>query len=265
MKLQVPTVPCCDICNPELLNLTRPAAPRPNSRKKAVAYEAVNPAMQTSLKQWRTNIWSRDFEDAIFSPAGILSDDAVDKLSSVASPIENLISLERALGGGWAWFGTYGDELLVQIKTVPFKSMGPKPKQKRGAKRKADITSELDDGVAKRTCIDTNATPTPAHTPVRFQVRATSQLTPAVAGPSTPVPAAYPHYPSQYCFPQQFAPIGYATHGGANYYYPPQPYLTPPHNYVPTGPTHHPGQTVMYYHPSPLHYQPPNLNRDPPS
>ena len=228
MKLKVTTVPCCDICNPELLNLTRPAAPRPNSRKKAVAYEAVNPATQLSLKQWRTSIWNRDFEDAIFSPAGILSDDAVDKLSSVVSLIENLISLERALGGGWAWFGTYGDELLDQIKTLPFKSMGPKPKQKRAMKRTADVTNE--DSVAKRTRID--ATPAPAHTPVRSSV--TSQLvTPAIAaGPSTPMPA-YPHYPPHYHLPQQFAPIGYASHGGANYYY---PYPTPSHNFIPTQP-----------------------------
>ena len=71
---------------------------------------------------------------------GILSDDAVDKLSSVA---RNLISLERALGGGWAWFGTYGDELLETIKSLPFKSMGPKPKQKRAAKRMAvNVTNE---------------------------------------------------------------------------------------------------------------------------
>jgi hypothetical protein len=238
-KLKVTTVPCCDICNPELLNLTRPAAPRPNSRKKTVPYEAVNPEIKLSLKQWRTDIWSRDFEDAIFSAAGILSDVAIDKLSSVVSPIENLISLERALGGGWAWFGTYGDELLDYIKTLPFKSMGPKPKQKRAVKRKAvDVTNE--ESVAKRTRFDT--APAPAHTPVRS--RTTSHLTPAIAGPSTAVPG-YPHYSPQYHYPQHYA----------NYYYPTQPYPTPPHNYVPTQP-----QTLMYHHyyPSPLQYRPPN-------
>ena len=206
-----------------------------------MAYEAVNPATQSSLKQWRTSIWNRDFEDAIFSPAGILSDDAVDRLSSVASPIENLISLERALGGGWAWFGTYGDELLEKIKTLPFKSMGPKPKQKRAAKRVAvDVANE--ESVAKRTRVDAGAIPAPA-TPVRSRVRpSTSQSTPAIAGPSTPAPA-YPQYPPmyppQYHFPQQFAPsgLGYST----NYYYPTH-FLTPPHNYVPTQP-----QTLLYH------------------
>ena len=263
VKLKAPTVPCCDICNPELLNLTRPAAPRQISRKTAVTYEAVNPATQSSLKQWRTSIWNRDFEDAIFSPAGILSDDAVDKLSSVVSPIENLISLERALGGGWAWFGTYGDELLEKIKTLPFKSMGPKPKQKRATKRMAaDVANE--ESVAKRTRVDAGAIPAPAPTPVRSRVRpSTSQSTPTIAGPSTPAPQYPPLYQPQYHFSQHFAPIGY----GVNYYYPTH-YPTPPHNYVPTQP-----QTPMYhpYYPSPSpqsqlppQYRPPNPNPNPP-
>ena len=39
----------------------------------------------------------------IFSAAGLFSDDAVDKLSSGVSPIDNLLSLERAIGMGMVW------------------------------------------------------------------------------------------------------------------------------------------------------------------
>ena len=85
----------------------------------------------------------------IFGAAGILSDDAIDKLSSVASPIENLISLECALGRGWAWFGTYGDEFLAEIKALPFKSMGPKQKQKRVEKQSAMNVADKE-GIVKR-------------------------------------------------------------------------------------------------------------------
>jgi len=67
----------------------------------------------------------------------------------VASPIENLIGLEHALGRGWAWFGTYSDELLAEIKTLPFNSL-PKHKQKRAAKwSRVDVADE--ESLAKQT------------------------------------------------------------------------------------------------------------------
>lgn len=215
---------------------------------------------KSSLEQWRTKIWNRDFEDAIFSPAGILSDDALEKLASVASPIENLIGLERAIGGGWAWFGTYGDKLLAEIKTLPFNSM-PKQKQKRVAKRS---TVDVADGerAAKRTHVSVAPTPVRptthvavAPTPVR---RTTSHPSPAIAGPSTPMRTySYPQYR------QTFTP----GHPGTNYYYPNYyPTLTgnnnstqpQPHIYYPYYPS--PNQ----YHQLPPQYQPPNPSTRPP-
>ena len=57
----------------------------------------------------------------------------------------------------------FGDELLEKIKTLPFKSMGPKPKQKRATKRMAaDVANE--ESVAKRTRVDAGAIPAPAPT-----------------------------------------------------------------------------------------------------
>ena len=175
------------------MNLTCPATPQLNSRKIAVSYESVNPATQLSIKEWHTKVWNCDFEDAIFSPTGILSDDAIDKLLSIVSHIENLIELECALGGGWAWFGTYGDELLNEIKSLPLKSMGPKPKQKRVAKQRlamvdvADGESHSVDCVAKRKCIDK---PTLVPTPVR--ARPMTQASHVIASPSTPIPPPNP-------------------------------------------------------------------------
>ncbi|KAF8172287.1 P-loop containing nucleoside triphosphate hydrolase protein [Pholiota molesta] len=249
-----PTVPCCDICNPELLNLTRPAAPQPTARKSTVLYEAVNPATKSSLEEWRTRIWNRDFQDAIFSPVGILSDAAIEKLSSVASPIENLISLERALGGGWAWFGTYGDELLTEIKSLPFKSMGPKPKQKRGAKRTVvDVADE--ESVSKRTRVDIDATLAPAPTPVRLgSLSTTSHSSPAIGGPTTPSTFRGYQYPS----PHNFTPMAQ--------YHPNYPYPTPPHTYTPIQPFYYPYYSMPGQpHHLPPQYQPFNPNNPGPS
>ncbi|KAF9477172.1 P-loop containing nucleoside triphosphate hydrolase protein, partial [Pholiota conissans] len=256
-----PTAPCCDICNPELLNLTRPAALPPSTRKSNVLYEAVDPATKSSLEEWRGKIWNRDFDDAIFSPAGILSDGAIERLSSVANAIDNLISLERALGGGWAWFGTYGDELLTEIKRLPFRSMGPKSKQKRGAKRAVVGAADEEESAAKRTRVSEGATPAPTPTPARLQPAASTSQPPAIAGPSTPAPT-YSHYPPRY--PQNFTPMGYPP----SFYYPSY-YPTPPHNYTPIQ-----GLPAMYYQhyaisnpqtPLPPQYQPPQPPPPPPS
>ncbi|EDR07545.1 uncharacterized protein LACBIDRAFT_298548 [Laccaria bicolor S238N-H82] len=225
---EAPTVPCCDVCNPELLNHTHPAPPQPNSWKTAASYEAINPTTKSSLTEWHTKIWNRDFDDAIFSPAGILSDGALKKLASMASPIENLIGLESVIGG-WAWFGTYGDELLAEIKTLPFKSI-PNQKQKRVAKW--SMVDEADgESLAKRMCV--SAAPTPqvvmcvavAPTPVQ------PTMSPPIAGPSTPM-HAYPY--SQY---PQSVMLGHPW----TIYYRPSYYLTPPRNY------NSPQQPHVYY------------------
>ena len=157
---KAPTVPCYDICNPELLDRTCPAAPQPNSRKTAVSWFIWSRQSHNKLgsKNGDLRFGIATFEAAIFSPAGILSDDALKKLASVVSPIENLIGLEHALGGGWAWF-TYGDELLVEIKTqtLPFKSI-PKQKQKRAAKRSR---VDVDDGESLAKWMRVAVAPTP--------------------------------------------------------------------------------------------------------
>ena len=59
-------------------------------------------------------------------------------------------------GRGWAWFETYGDGLLAEIKALPFKSMGPKQKQKRVEKQSAmDVADE--EGIVKRKQVDAAA------------------------------------------------------------------------------------------------------------
>ncbi|EDR00253.1 uncharacterized protein LACBIDRAFT_334227 [Laccaria bicolor S238N-H82] len=143
---------CCQGVLTNIYGNEKASPPQPNSWKTAASYEAVNPTTKWSLSEWRTKIWNHDFDNAIFSPAGILNDGALKKLASMASPIENSIGLERVIGG-WAWFGTYGDELLAEIKTLPFKSI-PKQKQKRVAKR------SMVDVAEKRTRV--SAAPTPS-------------------------------------------------------------------------------------------------------
>ncbi|KAF4622415.1 hypothetical protein D9613_009124 [Agrocybe pediades] len=128
-----PTVPCCDICDPSLLDRTRPSAPEPVPRKVAVKTGEVNVKVKIALQKWRREIWKRDFEDALFGPSVIIKDETLTTLASVG-PIERLNELEKATGGDWPWFGKYGDELLDTMKQLDIAPVQAKP-QRRTEKR----------------------------------------------------------------------------------------------------------------------------------
>jgi hypothetical protein len=91
----------------------------------------VDKDLKRAIVQFRKEIWSRDFGDSLFGPSAILSDAAVDSLSSFGH-IDRLVDLENALGGFWAWFDKYGDELLTL-----FQSLDVAPKKARPARRQA--------------------------------------------------------------------------------------------------------------------------------
>ena len=76
-----PTVPCCDLCSPELLDKTRPAPPLRNSRKKGQIPGMTDKELKKAIIRWRGEIWSRDFGDSLLGPSAILSNAAVNSLS----------------------------------------------------------------------------------------------------------------------------------------------------------------------------------------
>jgi len=94
-----------------------------NSRKKGQTPGISDKGLKKAIINWQREIWSGDFGDSLFGPSAILSNAAVDSLSSFGQ-VERLIDLELALGGYWAWFGKYGDELLSL-----FASLDVAPKQ----------------------------------------------------------------------------------------------------------------------------------------
>ncbi|KAJ7622306.1 P-loop containing nucleoside triphosphate hydrolase protein [Roridomyces roridus] len=129
-----PTVPCCDICTPELLNLTRPAKPPKVIRQSAVKHGQVNADVQTSLDEWRVRIKQRDYPSPLFAAAAILRDETVALLSSVG-PIESREHLQKVLAGQWTWWGKYGEELYAHLSSLVIAPMVPLPKKTRGQKR----------------------------------------------------------------------------------------------------------------------------------
>ena len=135
-----PIVPCCDLCDPTLLDRTRPAPKVNQPKAMTMKTGIVNKTVRSALQRWRSRIWQRDFKDALFAPSGILSDECIDNLSSVG-PIGRLNELERVVGMDWPWFGQYGDTLLEELEKLNIPPMQPK-QQKKAEKR---TVSELED------------------------------------------------------------------------------------------------------------------------
>ena len=109
-----PTVPCCDLCDPSLLNLTRPGPPTTAKRTPPLKLGLLNEEVHTGLEDWRERVWQHNFKDALFAPSGIISDKVIGNLASLG-PVLRLIELERVVGSQWPWFGKYGDELLTAL------------------------------------------------------------------------------------------------------------------------------------------------------
>lgn len=127
---QDPTVPCCDLCCPSLLDRTRPGPPPGNTRKKPRPTPGVvDKDLKKEIVRWRKEVWSRDFEDSVFGPSAILTDQAVDLLSSFGQ-IKQISEIKVVLGY-WAWFEKYSEELLAlyqRLEIAPKKAKPTKPR-----------------------------------------------------------------------------------------------------------------------------------------
>ncbi|KAF9556931.1 P-loop containing nucleoside triphosphate hydrolase protein [Agrocybe pediades] len=144
-KTPQPTVPCCDICEPSLLDRVRPSPPDATTRKPQVKTGTINMSVKTALQKWRREIWQRDFKNAMFNASAILKDDTLETLASVG-PLEGLDDLERVVGEEWPWLDKYGDELLQTMAGLAIAPMEPRPTQRRTEKR--PLVAENEDGAS---------------------------------------------------------------------------------------------------------------------
>ncbi|KAJ7226963.1 hypothetical protein GGX14DRAFT_693065 [Mycena pura] len=130
-----PTVPCCDICCPELLDQTRPGKPLAVPRQSSVKRGEVNRDLQLVLHNWRISIKKRDFPGALYSAAAIMRDETIALLASVG-PLGSQAHLAKVLAGQWTWWDKYGAELYTCLAAQvipPLKELLKKPRVKRGA------------------------------------------------------------------------------------------------------------------------------------
>ena len=229
-SLSEPSVPCCDICNPELLNRTRPARLEPVKRKAQIKFGLANTNVEDALHEWRKRVWTQDFKNSMFGPTGILTNETLTALSSVG-PILSLKQLESIVGENWPWFGKYGDNLLTELISLNIPPMIPKPPQSRRTKRSgmSETTVGQGGGGKRQRALPqgSESTTLTAPTPVSRFVNAPSSTIPTL-------PQQFYPYPSTPLRP--LAPPFSATGIYPNPYY---AYMTP----VPPTMSYHPAYT----------------------
>ncbi|KAF4622423.1 hypothetical protein D9613_008999 [Agrocybe pediades] len=244
-----PTAPCCDLCDPSLLNRTRPAAPEPVPRKTTVKTGVVNKKVQLTLLGWRRKIWERDFKDSMLGPSVVLKDEIIDTLSSVG-PIGRLNELEKVTGGDWPWFGKYGNELLDEMSKLAITPMQAKiGRTRRAEKRPAPVNDNDGDnpnsGSRRKREIGVTSTSaaalsqmSPVGTPVNHgsaQTATTSTLTHANYNPYTPTvhhhPGSYHQHPSSVPMPIPYNPYYSMPYASPYMYHYPDTRTYPMHPY----------------------------------
>ncbi|KAF8595438.1 P-loop containing nucleoside triphosphate hydrolase protein, partial [Ceratobasidium sp. AG-I] len=108
-----PTVPCCDLCEPALLEqLGPPKASRfvSSGHKRAPKKGEPHRPSQEVLVAWRQTIWQRDFSLMSWGPSGVLSDDLIDILTTIG-PLKDPEELKKLLAHRWGLWDRYGKEL----------------------------------------------------------------------------------------------------------------------------------------------------------
>jgi hypothetical protein len=113
------TVPCCDCCDPSILNQVIPP-PREKQRRITKPKKGkINAALQSDLTTWREEICTRDYSHVLWAPNAFLDDETIASIAS-RPDIANQTQLAMLLDAHWGFWGQYGQELLIRIqRTVP--------------------------------------------------------------------------------------------------------------------------------------------------
>ncbi|KIY43270.1 P-loop containing nucleoside triphosphate hydrolase protein [Fistulina hepatica ATCC 64428] len=135
----VPTAPCCDLCDPRLLDRARPGASSRALRQPQIRRGLPHLPTVKRLGLWRKEIYERDFSHHMFAEDAFLRDDTIELLASVG-PINDdaavVPRLRTLLESQWAWYSRYGEELFNLLGTLDIVTVS-KP-SRRGEKRTAD-------------------------------------------------------------------------------------------------------------------------------
>ena len=130
LQFPEPVVPCCDICDPTLLDLFRPPRPPPERKQKSFRRGLPDLNAQQELRRWRKQVYERDHSHAQYDSSAILPDDLIGTLTSSLGPLTSS-RIADLIGDKWIFWPKYGAEISevlasrINVKVVP---LPPKPR-----------------------------------------------------------------------------------------------------------------------------------------
>ncbi|KAI1784314.1 P-loop containing nucleoside triphosphate hydrolase protein [Ganoderma leucocontextum] len=106
-----PLVPCCHICDPILLNVTRPPALPPERRATNIKRGLPHQPTRTELCKWRKDTYSLHHSSALYGDSAVLDDDTITTLSSCRKLTAQQLS--TLLADKWIFGDKHGMELTA--------------------------------------------------------------------------------------------------------------------------------------------------------
>ncbi|KAH9920827.1 P-loop containing nucleoside triphosphate hydrolase protein, partial [Epithele typhae] len=111
------TVPCCDICDPSLLDQARPSPPVKAEKQSRMPKKGTpDRAAQRKLIAWRSEVHQRDTPTSVLSPAAVLNSKTIEQLVSHGClPAEKVSHMLRTQ---WTNWDLYGTELMAFLEKI---------------------------------------------------------------------------------------------------------------------------------------------------
>ncbi|PSS05367.1 hypothetical protein PHLCEN_2v3923 [Hermanssonia centrifuga] len=106
----ITNIPCCDLCDPTLLDRTQPGTVKATSKNISVKKGFHNKQVHGKLRGWREEIFARNYANSQLTPSAMLDDDTIVVLSSTG-PLQR-DQVKMLLKSWWIWWDEYGQELV---------------------------------------------------------------------------------------------------------------------------------------------------------
>ncbi|KAH9008824.1 P-loop containing nucleoside triphosphate hydrolase protein [Lactarius hengduanensis] len=108
-----PVVPCCDVCDPSLLDLVRPGLRSKSTTKKLAYGKQPNLKVVSALRNWRQKVLIDDKHPRYLPASYILSEEAINKLASLSPGTDSTV--EGYLSQQWVFWARYGSDVTPII------------------------------------------------------------------------------------------------------------------------------------------------------
>ncbi|KAF8157863.1 P-loop containing nucleoside triphosphate hydrolase protein [Crassisporium funariophilum] len=190
----VPSLACCDLCNPLLLNCTRPGKPVAATRQQKIKTGRPLNFIRDVLYAWRRSVKQELFPKALWAPHAILDNATCEKLASIG-PVKEKEMLELLLRGSWARWDDLGDRLFECLTGLPIPTIVPVP-SKRAATRKRAPPIELDSAAVAASSTAPSAPQAKRPRTSVAQAQAPSQSVSTLAVVQAAIQSAAPQLPS---------------------------------------------------------------------